>query len=125
AGPRAPSAYGAGRVGSPPSAPASAIAESAGQPLDLTATEFRLLCQFAAAPNRVFNRGELIDRALPDSDILERTLDSHIKNVRAKLSRCGARDVLQTVRGLGFRLVADTGDTAGMAPLGRRPREAV
>ena len=93
------------RVGALSVDPLAATAEYAGTALDLTATEYRLLCQFAAAPNRVFNRAELIERALPDSDILERTLDSHIKNLRAKLQRCGAPDLIQTVRGLGFRLV--------------------
>jgi len=95
------------RVGNVTIDTGSAVAEYAGRPLDLTATEFRLLCQFAAAPDRVFSRGELIDRALPESDILERTLDSHIKNLRAKLGTCGATEVIQTVRGLGFRLVSD------------------
>ncbi|HET8985905.1 MAG TPA: response regulator transcription factor [Trueperaceae bacterium] len=93
------------RVGALSVDPGSATATFTGHPLDLTATEFKLLSQFAGAPNRVFNRGELIERALPDSDILERTLDSHIKNLRAKLQRCGASDIIQTVRGLGFRLV--------------------
>src|SRR5690606_23334039 len=69
------------RVGALSVDPLAATAEYAGTALDLTATEYRLLCQFAAAPNRVFNRSELIERALPDSDILERTLDSHIKNL--------------------------------------------
>lgn len=93
------------RVGCLSVDPQRATATYAGHVLDLTATEFRLLSQFAGTPNRVFNRGELIERALPDSDILERTLDSHIKNLRAKLQHCGANDVIQTVRGLGFRLV--------------------
>ena len=93
------------QVGSLSVDPNAATASFAGHLLDLTATEFKLLSQFASAPNRVFNRSELIERALPDSDILERTLDSHIKNLRAKLHRCGAHDVIQTVRGLGFRLV--------------------
>jgi len=99
--------------------PGAATAEYAGNALDLTATEFRLLSHFAGAPNRVFSRSELIERALPDSDILERTLDSHIKNLRAKLHHCGADDIIQTVRGLGFRLVAGGGPT-GSATVGDR-----
>jgi two-component system response regulator AdeR len=95
--------------------PATATASYDGRVLDLTATEFRLLSQFAGAPHRVFNRAELIARALPDSDILERTLDSHIKNLRAKLQRCGAHEVIQTVRGLGFRLAVES--TASPASL--------
>lgn len=89
-----------------------ATASYAGQVLDLTATEFRLLSHFAGTPNRVFSRAELIERALPDSDILERTLDSHIKNLRAKLQRCGAKNIIKTVRGLGFSLVEARPTTA-------------
>lgn len=79
-------------------------ASYAGQDLQLTATEFRLLAALAAAPGRVFDRAELIARALPDSDMLERTLDSHLKNLRRKLAAAGAPGLIRTVRGLGFRL---------------------
>ncbi len=72
--------------------------------LPLTATEFRLLAALATVPGRVFTRAELIERALPDSDMLERTLDSHVKNLRRKLDATGAPDLLRTVRGMGFRL---------------------
>ncbi|MDT3682982.1 MAG: response regulator transcription factor [Truepera sp.] len=75
--------------------------------LPLTATEFRLLATLASAPGRVFSRAELIERALPDSDILERTLDSHVKNLRRKLGAAGAPKLLTTVRGMGFRLVEE------------------
>ncbi len=74
--------------------------------LPLTATEFRILAALAAAPGRLFDRGELIERALPEHDLLERSLDSHLKNLRRKLASVGAGDQLVTVRGLGFKLVA-------------------
>lgn len=77
--------------------------------LPLTATEFRLLAAMAAAPGRLFNRAELIDRALPENDLLERSLDSHLKNLRKKLAAAGARDLLVTVRGMGFKLVQESG----------------
>lgn len=77
------------------------------QDVPLTATEFRLLAALASAPGRVFSRSELIERSLPDSDMLERTLDSHVKNLRRKLYAAGAPDLLLTVRGMGFRLVAE------------------
>lgn len=77
------------------------------QDVPLTATEFRLLAALASAPGRVFSRSELIERSLPNSDMLERTLDSHVKNLRRKLYAAGAPDLLLTVRGMGFRLVAE------------------
>jgi len=78
-----------------------------GSYLPLTATEFRLLATLASAAGRVFTRAELIERALPESDILERTLDSHVKNLRRKLGAAGAPKLLTTVRGMGFRLVEE------------------
>lgn len=80
-------------------------ASLAGEELQLTTTEFRLLATLAAAPGRVFSRAELIEKALPDSDILERTLDSHVKNLRRKLAGAGGSELLGTVRGVGFRMV--------------------
>lgn len=87
---------------------AGATARFDDQDVPLTATEFRLLAALATAPGRVFTRAELIERALPDSDMLERTLDSHVKNLRRKLSVAGAPDLVLTVRGMGFRLVDGT-----------------
>src|SRR5690554_2975946 len=75
-----------------------------GRDLPLTATEFRLLAALAASPGRLFTRSDLIERALPESDILERTLDSHLKNLRRKLAEAGASGLIVTVRGMGFRL---------------------
>jgi two-component system response regulator AdeR len=79
-------------------------AQYAGTDLALTATEFRLLAALAAAPGRLYSRSDLIERALPESDILERTLDSHLKNLRRKLAEAGASNLIVTVRGMGFRL---------------------
>jgi len=84
--------------------PGQGTAAYAGEELRLTATEFRLLAALAAAPGRLFSRAELIERALPESDIVERTLDSHLKNLRRKLSLAGAPELIATVRGMGFRL---------------------
>lgn len=81
-----------------------ALAHAAGNRLQLTSTEFRLLQHFAAQPGRVFSRQELLDLAMPESDALERVIDVHIGNLRRKLSAAGVEDVLVTVRGMGFRL---------------------
>lgn len=75
-----------------------------GRPLPLTATEFRLLACLAAAPGRVFSRAELLERSMPESEALERTVDSHMRNLRRKLVEAGAGEVLETVRSIGYRL---------------------
>lgn len=81
-----------------------ALATAAGERLQLTTTEFRLLQHFAANPGRVFSRQELLEAAMPESDALERVIDVHIGNLRRKLSGAGLGEVLTTVRGMGFRL---------------------
>jgi two-component system, OmpR family, response regulator AdeR len=73
--------------------------------LELTPTEFRLLLCLAEAPGRVFNRLELLEFALPESDALERVVDAHLKNLRKKLENAGAGDLIETVFGMGYKLV--------------------
>jgi two-component system alkaline phosphatase synthesis response regulator PhoP len=79
-----------------------------GQPLVLTPTEFALLRTLLEAPGRAFTRGELIDRALGyQFEGLERTLDSHIKNLRRKIEPHSAQpEYIETVLGVGYRLRA-------------------
>lgn len=77
-----------------------------GEPVALTASEFRLLAEMARAPGRLFSRAELIERALPEGDLLERSVDSHMKNLRKKLSAVEAAQQLVAVRGMGYKLVA-------------------
>ncbi|MGL4609194.1 MAG: response regulator [Trueperaceae bacterium] len=74
------------------------------QPLDLTPTEYRLLLCFVEAPERVFNRLELLEASMPESDALERVIDAHLKNLRKKLEGAGAGDKIETVFGMGYRL---------------------
>jgi two-component system response regulator AdeR len=76
-----------------------------GNLLELTPTEFRLLLCLAEAPGRVFNRLELLEFALPESDALERVVDAHLKNLRKKLENAGAGDLIGTVFGMGYKLV--------------------
>ncbi len=77
-------------------------ATSHGQPLQLTRSEFRLLDTLIRQPGRVFQRSELIDAALgEDTMVMERTIDVHIRALRAKLGE--AADVIETVRGVGYR----------------------
>lgn len=80
-----------------------------GRPLDLTPTEFELLQVFLLHPEHAFTRMELIESALGYSyDGLERTVDSHVKNLRRKLEADpGATAHIQTVYGVGYRLHVD------------------
>lgn len=77
----------------------------AGREIALTPVEYRLLVVLAGAPGRAFSRAELIGAAAPESDALERTVDVHVCSLRRKLDRAGAGGQLQTVRGVGYRLV--------------------
>lgn len=77
------------------------------QPLNLTAAEFKLLSVLANNPGRVFTRLQLMDSAFGHSyEGYERTIDTHIKNIRQKLSRSApeAPNPLATVRGVGYKL---------------------
>jgi DNA-binding response OmpR family regulator len=75
-----------------------------GRTLDVTPTEWDLLAAVAAALERVFSRYELVNRIRGyEYAGYERTIDSHVKNLRHKLGASGA-DVLETVLGVGYRL---------------------
>jgi two-component system catabolic regulation response regulator CreB len=76
------------------------------QELELTRVEFDLLQQMLTEPDRVFARSELIDRVWGDGfAITDRTIDSHIKSLRRKVSGAGAPpDLIETVRGIGYRI---------------------
>ncbi|MCL8338867.1 two-component system response regulator CreB [Pseudomonas mosselii] len=75
-----------------------------GQPLTLTRHEFRLLQSLLAQPRRVFSREQLLDGLGVASDVgYERTIDSHIKSLRAKLRQVAPdAEAIQTHRGLGY-----------------------
>jgi two-component system alkaline phosphatase synthesis response regulator PhoP len=77
-----------------------------GQPLELTPTEFALLRTFMANPGYAFTRGELIEQALGyEYDGLERTVDSHIKNLRRKIEPDPATPIyIETMVGVGYRM---------------------
>lgn len=76
-----------------------------GQALDLTPVEFRLLATLHAHPGRVFGRESLLQKIYADHRIVsERTVDSHIKNLRRKLEEGSpGRDLIQSVYGVGYR----------------------
>jgi two-component system response regulator BaeR len=74
--------------------------------LDLTPTEFRLFHALARRPGRVSSRGDLLDAISDrDRDVFDRSVDSHIKNLRRKLaSTSGQQDIIQSIYGVGYRL---------------------
>ena len=77
-----------------------------GQALDLTRYEFRLLRALVTQPGRVFSREQLMVSAWEEpSSSLDRTVDAHIKTLRAKLRAIDpASEPIQTHRGLGYSL---------------------
>ncbi len=77
-----------------------------GQVLDLSRYEYRLLKTLIDAPERVFSREQLLQRAWDHPEhSLERTVDTHIKTLRAKLREVTPeRDPIRTRRGLGYFL---------------------
>ncbi len=77
-----------------------------GKPLDLTPVEFRLLKALASRPGRIFPRAQLLDELYADHRIVsDRTVDSHVKNLRKKLDdvRPGA-ELVRSVYGVGYKL---------------------
>ncbi|GGL89871.1 DNA-binding response regulator [Streptomyces fumigatiscleroticus] len=78
----------------------------AGRPVTLTAKEFSILETLAREPGRVFTRAQIIERVFGfDRDVLERTVDAHVMNLRRKLEADPGRPrLLETVYGRGYRL---------------------
>ncbi|MFZ6730991.1 response regulator [Undibacterium sp. Ji42W] len=75
------------------------------QPLNLTPVEYRLLAEFISHPERVFSRQQLLDFSHEDQrDINDRTVDTHIKNIRKKIQRkLPGNECLHSVYGVGYR----------------------
>ncbi len=76
-----------------------------GVELGLTLTEFRMLHTLLTAPGRAYSRDELVERSYEGRHFVSgRTVDSHVRRIRAKLRDAGMDDMIETVHGLGFRL---------------------
>jgi DNA-binding response OmpR family regulator len=82
------------------------LARIRGVPVDLTPTEWGILVALATVPGRVYTRSELINRVRGhEFEGYDRTIDSHVKNLRRKFGDDGANPaVIQTVLGGGYRL---------------------
>ncbi|MBI5941876.1 MAG: response regulator transcription factor [Caulobacterales bacterium] len=79
----------------------------------LTVTEFGILRTLASTPTKVFSRDAIIDRLHgPGFAITDRTIDSHVRNLRGKFAGLGGHDVIETRAGVGYRLGPCTGSPA-------------
>lgn len=87
--------------------PSRHLATWAGTPLDLTRREFGLLEMLARRPGQILGRDRLMDGVYGDAiHVSDRTIDSHIRYLRARLREAGAEPI-RTVRGLGYTFDAD------------------
>ncbi|WP_027573523.1 response regulator transcription factor [Bradyrhizobium sp. WSM1743] len=85
--------------------PEQHLASFAGTPLKLTAIEFGILRAFLTRPTSVFNREQLMRAAYQlNIQVSDRTIDSHIRNIRAKLAALACDNVIETIHGVGFKL---------------------
>lgn len=83
------------------------------QEVALTITEFGILKALAATPQMVFTRDAIIDRIHgPGFALTDRTIDSHVRNLRAKFAALGASDVIETRAGVGYQMGSCRGQTA-------------
>ena len=77
----------------------------AGADVAVTVTEFQLLLLLASLPSKVFTRDQIIDRLHgPGFAITDRTIDSHIRNLRHKFAEAGGSDLIETRPGVGYRI---------------------
>jgi two-component system response regulator BaeR len=78
-----------------------------GRALDLTPTEYGILAALARRPGQVLSRAQLLDAAREGNanlDVADRTIDSHVKNLRRKLDAVlPGVDAIHAIYGLGYR----------------------
>ena len=85
--------------------PEQHIAEFAGEPLRLTAIEFGILRALLGRPTSLFSREQIMAAAYQlNIQVSDRTIDNHIRNIRAKLAAVNCDNVIETIHGVGFKL---------------------
>jgi two-component system, OmpR family, response regulator len=108
AGARAVQPNGAGRPltqGGLTIEPLSHLAQFGGKDIALTAIEFEILKTLVTRPAVVFTREQIMNAAYSlNIQVSDRTIDSHIRNIRSKLVALGCDSAIETVHGVGFKL---------------------
>lgn len=88
--------------------PDKRLASLGGKSVEFGPTEFNLLHFFATHPSRVYSRRQLLDATWGDHVCIEeRTVDVHVRRIRLALQKLGKAEMLETVRGMGYRLNPD------------------
>ena len=88
---------------------ASHAVHAAGQPVQLTRTEYAILKLLMQNPGQVLAKSVLLDRISADTpDCTESSLKTHVSNLRGKLRAVSGRDDVEAVWGIGFRLAAES-----------------
>jgi DNA-binding response OmpR family regulator len=76
-----------------------------GEPIKLTPNEFKLLTLIASRPGQTLTREQLLDDLHGSTSSFDRSIDSHIKNLRKKLEAASDRSMIETVYGIGYRFM--------------------
>ncbi len=77
-----------------------------GNPIRLTPNEFKLLQMLASRPGQTLTREQLLDDLHGAASSMDRSVDSHIKNLRKKLETASGEPMIETVYGIGYRFTA-------------------
>jgi two-component system phosphate regulon response regulator PhoB len=87
--------------------PATRAVTGNGEALKMSPTEFELLHFFMTHPDRVYSRAQILDHVWGDHVFIEeRTVDVHIRRLRDAISPTGHHDLIETVRGAGYRFLS-------------------
>ena len=80
-----------------------------GSPIKLTPNEFKLLQLLASRPGQTLTREQLLDDLHGSATSFDRSIDSHIKNLRKKLEAASDQSMIETVYGIGYRFMEGNG----------------